>query len=121
MKIDSDPTVSAETEMPTLNTMNEIIKTLREGRCEVIHEGNVLETGKVLGEGGSKTVVEVFVEGERLALALPNKVDSGDKALEKWEGVLREPENTQKIRKLGIQQILYVSAYRLILMGCRLT
>ena len=57
---------------------------------------------KTLGYGGSKTVFDVEWEGHRLALALPNTTDPPRGISGKWASVLKEPENTARIRELGL-------------------
>lgn len=57
---------------------------------------------KTLGYGGSKTVFDVEWDGHRLALALPNTTDPLGGISGKWASVLKEPENTAKIRMLGL-------------------
>ncbi|HEX6461819.1 MAG TPA: hypothetical protein VFZ58_00910 [Candidatus Saccharimonadales bacterium] len=71
MGIDTDPISAPEKKISVLNTMHEVIKALRVAKTEITFEGKALEVGRTLGKGGSKTVKEVFIGGERLALALP--------------------------------------------------
>lgn len=56
----------------------------------------------IMGEGGSKTVYDATVEENPIALALPNTVDNTIVAERKWNNVLKEPENTAKIRDMGL-------------------
>lgn len=62
-----------------------------------------LEREKPLGSGGTKQVYAVVYKGRRYALALPGVgTDPSDIIKEKWEEALHEPENTDKIRALGL-------------------
>ena len=64
--------------------------------------GKEVHVIKILGYGGSKTVFDVEWDGHRLALALPNTTDHAGGISGKWTSVLKEPENTAKIRGLGL-------------------
>ena len=41
-------------------------------------DGHEIDTLALLGEGGSKTVLEVSVDGMRRAIAIPNSADTPD-------------------------------------------
>ena len=56
----------------------------------------------LLGSGGSKEVYDATVGGQHYALALPGTVDFPQIVIEKWNKVLREPVNTDRLRDLGL-------------------
>lgn len=60
-----------------------------------------IEVLSLLGAGGSKTVLEVSVDGMKRALAIPNMVDVEDMRKLKWERALTEPEHTAFLRDNG--------------------
>lgn len=55
-----------------------------------------------LGGGGSKTVLEVSIDGMKRALAIPNMVDADEVRGEKWQRALTEPEHTAFLRDNGL-------------------
>lgn len=73
------------------------------GQRTVDVEGRLGNAQRLLGEGGSKSVFDLDLEGERFALALPNPVDTPDVIEEKWANVLNEPANTALVRDMGIR------------------
>ncbi|MCX6755681.1 MAG: hypothetical protein NT068_04080 [Candidatus Nomurabacteria bacterium] len=61
-----------------------------------------LISNKPIGAGGSKEVYEVKINNASYALAIPHAgIDSSNKILEKWQTVLKEPDNTNHLRKMG--------------------
>lgn len=61
-----------------------------------------LEVLSLLGNGGSKTVLEVSIGGMKRALAIPNMVDTEEVREEKWQRALTEPEHTAFLRDNGL-------------------
>lgn len=73
------------------------------GQRTITVEGRLGTAQRLLGSGGSKSVFDLDLGGERFALALPNPIDSPDVIEEKWARVLNEPGNTALIRAMGIR------------------
>ncbi len=76
-------------------------EAMKQGNPQLSHRGVSFELGRVLGEGGTKTVYDTRIFDEPLALALPNKEDGVVKAAQKWQEALREPSATDVVRSLG--------------------
>ncbi len=71
----------------------------------------------LLGNGGSKTVLEVSVGGMKRALAIPNMVDGEDVRELKWQSVLAEPEHTAFLRDNGLLVNPYCEVEELLVNG----
>lgn len=67
--------------------------------------GQPTEFFSVLGEGGSKTVLDVSFNGLRRALAIPNAIDASEIRDAKWISVEQESENAKVIADLGLLTI----------------
>ena len=65
---------------------------------EITIGGKKVHVIKMLGTGGSKTVFDVEWNGYRLALALPHTTSG----IGKWCSALKDPENTERVRELGL-------------------
>ena len=68
----------------------------------LIHNGEALEVFSVLGAGGSKTVLDVSVDGLKRAVAVPNEADSQEVRDAKWQRALKEPEYAALLRDNGL-------------------
>lgn len=67
--------------------------------------GEQVEIIKILGEGGTKTVLETSIWGLRRALAIPNQVDTNDVRVEKWKNVEAEAKNAHQLQQAGLLTI----------------
>jgi hypothetical protein len=74
---------------------------MEQGEPQLAHNGDRFRLGRILGQGGTKSVYDAQLSGEQLALALPNTVDGTAKAAQKWQDALREPPVTDVVRELG--------------------
>lgn len=79
-----------------------MLDTMRKGQLAIEANGRPVTVGKRLGAGGSKTVYDAVLDENSFALALPNTTDGYVRMMEKWSVVEREPENTAKLRELGL-------------------
>ena len=68
----------------------------------LIYNGEALEVFSVLGAGGSKTVLDVSVDGLKRAVAVPNETDSQQVRDAKWQRALKEPEYAALLRDNGL-------------------
>lgn len=68
----------------------------------LIHKGEALEVLSVLGAGGSKTVLDVSVDGLRRAIAIPNTTDPDEICDAKWARALEEPKYATFLRDNGL-------------------
>lgn len=89
-------------EFGNTQALTHMIDSMQKRQLEVKHAGTSLEIGQKLGSGGTKTVYEANIESKPFALALPNVVDGVDKMIQKWQVALCEPENTARVRALGL-------------------
>lgn len=89
-------------ELSNDQAMTHLLESMRAEKLDVKHENKVVSLGDKLGSGGSKTVYDAVVDGEPFALALPNTTDDVQKMRQKWQNVLKEPDNTEKVRGLGL-------------------
>lgn len=64
--------------------------------------GRLTTVSKQLCSGGSKEVYDIIVDGKHYALALPGTVDPVQIVIAKWNKVLQEPDNTNRLRDLGL-------------------
>lgn len=70
-------------------------------------DGVSTESLKFLGSGGSKEVYDAEVGGKHFAVGICGIQDTPERIIEKWEVVLKEPENTDFLRNQGF----YVNEY----------
>lgn len=88
--------------MPSSEEMTHLLDSLRAKHYDIRQGTDVVEIVGPLGKGGSKIVYAALLGDQTFALALPNTVDGEQAMQKKWAPVLQEPENTQRIRALGI-------------------
>jgi len=82
--------------------LGEMLQGMRDGKHDIKVNGEPVEVIRPLGAGGTKKVFDVALGGNRVALALPNDVDGVIRMKQKWENIMHEPENTNRVRALGI-------------------
>lgn len=68
----------------------------------LVCEGEILEVFSILGEGGSKTVLDVSIGGLKKAIAIPNDTDPQDVQEVKWQRALDEPRHAAFLRSNGL-------------------
>jgi|GEM_PF-2534437 len=81
-----------------------ISESRHEAGLELTHRGRPIEltSDEPIGTGGSKEVYSAKIGNEHYALAIPaSDIDVPSVIKEKWEIVLREPENTEQLKRLG--------------------
>lgn len=93
---------SPTSEFGSTQALTHMIDSMRKGQLEVAHQGTPLEVGKRLGEGGTKTVYEAVIGDGHFALGFPNTVDGVERMTQKWKVALQEPENTARVREMGL-------------------
>lgn len=72
---------------------------------------NTITIHGVFGKGGSKTVLDATIDGERMALAIPNPTDDLETQMQKWSTVIQEPHSAELLSSLGL---LTIPEYNLI-------
>lgn len=89
-------------EMARQLELTSMLDGLRQGRKDVRAGDRPVNLLRQLGTGGTKTVYDALIDELPYALALPNTTDGVQRMSQKWEAVMREPENTARIRALNI-------------------
>jgi hypothetical protein len=72
----------------------DVIRHVELNQSEVSLEG-------YLGSGGSKEVYSAVQDGHDFALCICGIQDNSERVVEKWKSVLKEPRNTDELRKRG--------------------
>ncbi len=86
----------------TLSNVGNIASSIMASGISSLHiEGKLANVSEVLGCGGTKRVYNVEVGGRNYAVALPGTVDPAEITITKWNKVLQEPANTDRLRELG--------------------
>lgn len=93
---------STISELGNTQALTYMMDSMRKGQLEVTHQGALLEVGKRLGEGGTKTVHEAVIGDDHFALGFPNTVDGVERMSQKWKVALQEPANTARVREMGV-------------------
>jgi len=76
-------------------------RELSAGHITIRAGDGVVEIGRLLGSGGTKTVHDALLGDETFALALPSTGGGASSAYEKWRLALGEPASTDRLRELG--------------------
>ena len=101
-----------EEDIETMLSTENIDNILRSRRSDdepgkdILHEITVgsypVVIHEFLGSGTSKEVYDVEIEGQHYALGLSGIIDPTSHIIWKWRQVIKEPDNTRRLRDLGL-------------------
>jgi hypothetical protein len=87
----------------TIENFHQALAEIKKGDFRLSDGQNPVMISGILGEGGSKTVYDVKIGEDDIALALPNITDNTVIAERKWNNVLQEPDKTTAVRESGLR------------------